>query len=92
VEMTITNNELAGRFEISCEDSMALLEYDLTGKLMTLVHTEVPKELGGKGLGGMLVKTALDYASHNNLCVVAHCEFAQSYIVRHKEYSSLLHS
>lgn len=89
--MTITNNESAGRFEIASGQDIALLEYDLTGRLMTLLHTEVPKQLGGKGLGGMLVKFALDYALHNNLSVVAQCEFAQNYIMRHPEYSSLLH-
>jgi len=90
VEMTVTNNESAGRFEITSGESMALLEYHVTGNLLTLVHTEVPKELGGKGFGGMLVKFALDYASINNLSVVAQCEFAKSYMMRHKEYSSLL--
>jgi predicted GNAT family acetyltransferase len=49
-----------------------------------LVHTEVPEELGGKGFAGKLVKFALDHAKRNNLRVVAHCEFAQSYISRHK--------
>lgn len=91
VEMTITNNESAGRFEIACGEGIALLDYDVTGKLMILVHTEVPKELGGKGFGGLLVKFALDHALHNNLSIVAQCEFAQGYIMRHQEYSSLLH-
>lgn len=92
MDMTVTNNASAGRFEIACGKSMAVLEYDVTGKLLTLIHTEVPQELGGKGLGGMLVKSAFDYASRNNLNVVAQCEFAQSYIVRHQEYASLLRS
>jgi len=83
VDMTITNNSSIGRFEIKHEKCMALLEYEVTGNQMILVHTEVPKELEGKGLGGKLVKFALEHAKENNLGVVAQCEFAQSYIERH---------
>lgn len=92
MDVMITNNQLAGCFEITQDGSTAILEYTVTSCLMTLVHTEVPEELGGKGFGGKLVKFALEYAKRNNLRVVAHCEFAHRYILRHKEYSSLLNS
>lgn len=88
----ITNNRSEGRFEIAYEERLALLEYKVTGNLMTLVHTEVPESLSGKGFGGKLVMFALEYAEQNNLDVVAQCEFAQSYIKRQKEYSPLLGS
>jgi predicted GNAT family acetyltransferase len=85
MDIMITNNQRAGRFEIAVDGGMAILEYMVAGGLMTLVHTEVPEELGGRGLGGKLVRFALEHAKQNNLRVVAHCEFAQSYISRHKE-------
>jgi len=85
MDIMITNNQLAGCFEIAQAGITAFFEYVVTGGLMTLVHTEVPEELGGK-----LVKFALEYAKRNNLRVAAHCEFAHSYIMRHKEYKSLL--
>ena len=90
MDIMITNNQLAGCFEIAQGGHTAILEYLVTGGLMTLVHTEVPEELGGKGLGGKLVKFALEHAKRNNLRIAVHCEFAQSYISSHKEYSSLL--
>lgn len=83
MDIMITNNQRAGRFEIALDGSMAILQYMVTGGLITLVHTEVPKELGGRGLGGKLVRSALEHAKQNNLRVVAHCEFARSYISRH---------
>ena len=86
--MKISNNQSAGRFEIRDEKCTALLDYELTDNQMILVHTEVPKELEGDGLGVKLVKFALEYAKQHNLVVIAQCEFAQSYIERHKEYSS----
>jgi predicted GNAT family acetyltransferase len=90
MNIMITNNQLAGRFEIAYDKSMAVLEYLVKGNLLTLVHTEVPEELGGKGFGGQLVKSALEHAKKNNLRVDAQCEFAKSYIMRHKEYSALI--
>ena len=90
MNIMITNNQCAERFEITHDGSMAILEYITMSGQMTLVHTEVPKELGGKGFGGQLVKFALEHAKRNNLIVVAHCEFAQSYLSRHKEYSPIL--
>ncbi len=90
MDIMITNNQLADRFEIACGKNVAFLEYIVIGSLMTLVHTEVPEELGGKGFGGKLVKFALAHAKKNNLKVMAQCEFANSYILRHREYSPLL--
>ena len=90
MDVMITNNQLAGRFEIAQGGHTAILEYIVASGQITLVHTEVPEELGGNGFGGKLVKFALEHAKRNNLRVIAHCEFAQSYILRHKEYSSLI--
>ncbi len=84
MDVMITNNQLTGCFEIAQGGHTAILEYIVAGGQITLVHTEVPEELEGKGFGGKLVKYALDYAKQNNLKVIAHCEFAQSYIKRHE--------
>lgn len=84
MDVMITNNQLTGCFEIAHDGHTAILEYIVAGGQITLVHTEVPEELEGKGFGGKLVKYALDYAKQNNLKVIAHCEFAQSYIKRHE--------
>ena len=85
MDIMITNNQLAERFEIACGKHVAFLEYIITSGLMTLIHTEVPEELEGKGLGGKLVKFALEHAKQKNLQVDAECEFAQSYIKKHTE-------
>ena len=41
-----------------------------------LVHTEVPDELEGHGIGGVLVRTAIDSRPRENLVVVPRCPFA----------------
>jgi uncharacterized protein len=55
---------------------------------MVLVHTEVPSALEGRGIGGRLVKAAMDAARAEGRQVVARCPFVRSYLERHPEYAS----
>lgn len=80
----------AGRFEIRQPAGTAVLEYALSGGDIAMFHTGVPPELEGRGLGGKLVKAALDYARGEGLRVIPQCSFVRAYIDRHPEYAPLL--
>ena len=54
------------------------------------MHTEVPKELGGRGIGSALIRGVLDAARAERLKVKPLCPFAKAYIERHSEYVDLL--
>src|SRR5262252_700528 len=41
-----------GRFEIERDGHVAYLEYNLAGKVLQLIHSEVPEALRGHGLAG----------------------------------------
>ena len=58
----VVNNETARRFEMTVDGHTGFLNYAKTGSRIELIHTEVPPELGGRGIGGALAKAALDYA------------------------------
>jgi predicted GNAT family acetyltransferase len=90
MDIEVTNNRSAKRFETTMDDALAVLEYELEDGVLTLVHTGVPSVLEGKGIGGRLVKAALEFASEQGLKVVPLCPFVRSYIERHKEYQRLL--
>ena len=45
---------------------------------------------GGRGVGGELVRSALDYARSKDLKVVPACEYVAAYIERHPEYADLV--
>ncbi len=53
------------------------------------MHTEVPKELGGKGIGSALARGLLDIARAQGLKVVPKCPFVAGYIGKHPEYADL---
>ncbi|CAH2071598.1 unnamed protein product, partial [Iphiclides podalirius] len=45
----------------------AIIDYEKKGKAITLLHTNVPQEFQGKGVGKILAKYAFDYALENSL-------------------------
>jgi predicted GNAT family acetyltransferase len=81
----VTRNVEHDRFEVTIDGSAAFLEYHLKGDRLVLVHTEVPAELEGRGVGGLIVRAALDYAREQGLTVVPRCPFVKSYLERHPD-------
>src|SRR5437764_6316226 len=86
----VIQNEKTQRFEIENTEGVAELTYRLGNHHITLVHTEVARELEGKGYGGMLVRAALEFARAEKLRVVPLCPFVRTYIARHPEYADLI--
>lgn len=86
----VINNEGARRFEITVDGHTGFLKYAKNGDRIELIHTEVPPELGGRGLGGVLAKFALDHAREAGLKVTPTCPFVRKYLDRHSEYAALV--
>ena len=85
----VRQNTLHHRFELDVDGHKAVAHYRLTPGLITFTHTEVPKELSGRGIGSKLVQGALEAARTQGLKVVAECPFVRAYIGKHPEFSDL---
>jgi predicted GNAT family acetyltransferase len=83
--MEITNNEAARRFETTIDGHLAELTYRRHDDRLVLVHTEVPDELEGQGVGGALVTAAVDFAEEQGLTLVPLCPFARGWLERHPD-------
>jgi predicted GNAT family acetyltransferase len=57
----VSNNPALSRYELAVDGHYAATYYEIAGGLITFVHTEVPPELGGKGIGSKLVQGTLDH-------------------------------
>ena len=77
------------RFNTVVDDVTAHVEYELAGDVMTLTHTIVPSAIGGRGIAGALVKTALDHARAEGWKVVPQCSYADTWMRRHPDYEDL---
>jgi predicted GNAT family acetyltransferase len=73
------------RFVARGPGAVAELQYHLNGSRLVLIHTEVPDALSGHGLGGRLVRAALDRAEREGLTVVPWCPFARRWLHEHPD-------
>jgi predicted GNAT family acetyltransferase len=86
----VSNNPAHHRYELDVDGHIAATYYKKAGGVITFIHTEVPPELGGKGIGSRLIKGALDQVRADGLKVIAECQFVKAYIEKHHEYADLL--
>jgi len=86
----VRQNTQDHRFELDVEGHTAFAHYRLAPGVITFTHTEVPKELSGRGIGSQLARGALEAARAQGLTVVAECPFVAGYIAKHPEFSDLL--
>ncbi len=88
--MEVTDNPGKHQFELIVDVHTALAAYRLKPGVITFTHTEVPKELGGRGIGSQLAKGALEQVRARGLKVVPLCPFIKAYIGKNAEYQDLL--
>ncbi|HEY4922162.1 MAG TPA: GNAT family N-acetyltransferase [Xanthobacteraceae bacterium] len=86
----IRDNTAQHRFELDADGGTAVMYYRLEPGVITLMHTEVPPELGGQGIGSALVRGVLELVRTRGLKVVAKCPFVAAYMGRHPEYNDLV--
>jgi hypothetical protein len=85
----VRDNTDRHRFELETDGHIAFSEYRRDGGVLTVMHTEVPKELNGKGIGSALVRGLLDIARAQGLKVAPKCPFVVAYMDKHPEYADL---
>lgn len=77
------------RFTAQVEGCLCVLDYDLSGSVMTITHTGVPEKVGGRGIAAALTKRALETAAVARWKVIPACSYAAAYLRRHHEYEPL---
>jgi predicted GNAT family acetyltransferase len=85
MSVDVVNNRDRMRFEIEVDGVVAHLVYRRHGDHLVLVHTEVPAELEGRGVGAALVSAAVDEAVRLGLVVEPQCPFARAWLRRHPD-------
>jgi hypothetical protein len=85
----VIDNKARQRYELAVDGYTAASYYEVADGVVTFIHTEVPTELGGKGIGSKLIAGALDLARADGLKVVAQCPFVKGFLEKHPEYQDL---
>lgn len=73
------------RFEVAIDGAVAELTYRRRADRLVLIHTGVPDQLAGQGVGGQLVRAAVDRAAKERLTLVPVCPFAREWLERHPD-------
>jgi predicted GNAT family acetyltransferase len=89
-KIEVEHNADESRFEVALDGKLALLNYRLMGASIAFIHTEVPADFEGRGIGGKLALAGLEYARTSGLTVVPRCPFIAGYIARHPEYADIV--
>ena len=84
----VTDNQAESRFELWVDGRLAELPYRRNGKRLVLIHTEVPEQLEGRGIGGALVTAAIDRAVAEGMTLVPLCPFARGWLERYPDAAS----
>jgi predicted GNAT family acetyltransferase len=85
----VRDNAEQRRFEMDTDGGLAFARYRRNGGTLTILHTEVPRALEGRGLGSALVVGMLDLARARGDKVVPLCGFVRAFIARHPAYADL---
>ena len=86
----ITHNSAQQRFEWLEDGALSVIEYELNGDVLKLVHTEVPEAVGGRGIASDLARHALETARSKGWKVLPACDYVATYIKRHPQYQDIV--
>ena len=77
IEMTISEPEI-----LAIENGKLLgkIEFTLSDNNMTILHTYAYES--GRGIGTMLMQTAVEWAKEHSYTIIPVCSFAQKYLSR----------
>jgi predicted GNAT family acetyltransferase len=84
------DNEARNRFELDIDGTIAFITYRKSAGAITLVHTDVPAELGGRGVGSKLGRATLDAVRTQGRQLSVECDFIRSFMTKHPEFNDLL--
>ncbi|MEO7853036.1 MAG: GNAT family N-acetyltransferase [Rubrivivax sp.] len=89
-ELAVRHDAAASRFEAPVSGGTAECVYRLQGRVMNIMHTEVPPQAKGQGVAAALVKVALAHARAEGWTVRPSCSYVRAYMRRHPATQDLL--
>ncbi|MBF0597133.1 GNAT family N-acetyltransferase [Faecalibacter rhinopitheci] len=86
----VVKNSDKSRFELEIDGYIAFIDYKQKDQLIKLIHTEVPEELGGRGVAATLVEKTLVYLENNNFTLYPYCPYVYAYIKKHPDWKRIV--
>ena len=88
--MDVVERPEQNRFELSLDGGTALVAYQRDGNRLVLIHTEVPEQFAGQGVGSRLAKGVFALIRASGRKAVVRCPFLKAWIAKHPEYDDIV--
>jgi predicted GNAT family acetyltransferase len=88
--MRVIDNKEMNRFEAEVDGHKAIIEYTVKPGILSINHTEVPRELSGQGVASNMTEQVLLQIELRGLKVDPVCPFTKKYIEKHPEWKSII--
>jgi predicted GNAT family acetyltransferase len=90
-KLVITNVPEARRYEARIGDVLAgWVDYGKVRNRLVAIHTEVPPEFGGRGIGSALVRHVIADARANGFTITPRCPLFVTWFERHPDDHDVL--
>lgn len=90
MDITVTNNTARNRYEAGVEGALAFIDYRQKDDNIYLIHTEVPDDLSGKGIGSQLVDNTLSLIEDEGKSIIVRCPFVANFIRKNPAWKRIL--
>ena len=82
----VRDNPACRRYEMPISDDLiAAAYYRLDDGVIVLIHTEVPNEHSGRGIGSKLAEGVFEAIRQSGRKAAVRCEFMANFVARHPE-------
>ena len=89
-ELQLVDNTEAKQYEFHVDGIIAKIEYIRAKNNIYLTHTEVPKQLEGKGVGSKLVEEVLKDIEKKDLMLIPLCPFVALFLKNNPSWKKLV--
>ncbi|WP_038362828.1 GNAT family N-acetyltransferase [Bosea sp. UNC402CLCol] len=88
--MDVVEKPEENRFELALEGGTAVVAYRMDGNRLVLIHTEVPEQFSGQGVGSRLAKGVFELIRASGRKAVVRCPFLKAWVAKHPEYDDIV--
>lgn len=88
--LELFNNHTGNRFSMQVGSHLVFIDYKLVNDRISLLHTETPIDMRGKGAATAILEKTLAYIEQFDYKLIPVCHFVTAYLKTHPTWKRLL--